>query len=507
MLSPRTTSKLFLLTTVVSCSLLTPLYAEAETDVLFVIDSSGSMSQVTSGKKQIDAAREAVSGALQTVPEGAHVGVRAYAHRVEQTKKEESCRDTELVMPIDALDKTRLAGALNSLAPKGYTPIAYALEQARNDFSSAREAEKVIVLLSDGEETCGGDPAAVIAKLKADGFKVTVHAVGFNVDDKARAQLQAVAVAGGGKYFDAKNGDQLKGALQDATKASFVISKKTEGFGGKSVRGGDGFESAVALTLNEELRLDHHQKKSEYDYFYVDLQPGQELTVNIKTFEKGVAIVGDRVTENMTPYAGFRLHEPNRTEAAQTEIIGGQFKSEERRIAAKEAGRHYLAIGSVYEGMNKDQTQFVARVTTKGDLDSDTDAGDTIAKSLTIDAKRYEKNHLGGPDSADTFSFSAKAGEQYQVLLIPGDKFTQNFTFRMFDEVKRSLAEESAPPSEGIKSKPIAIPEDGKFFLEVKSGGMAGELEQYALELRKVQVEAPVTDTPAPKPQGSPRDG
>ena len=104
---------------------------------------------------------------------------------------------------------------------QGYTPIAYSLEQATNDFS-ADAKERVIVLVSDGKETCKGDPL-VAAKVLA-GKGITVHTVGFVVDTAARGQLQTIARATGGTYFDAPVGpelpDTLKSALQRLQEAS-----------------------------------------------------------------------------------------------------------------------------------------------------------------------------------------------------------------------------------------------------------------------------------------------
>ena len=97
---------------------------------------------------------------------------------------------------------------------QGYTPIAYSLEQAANDFP-ADAKERVIVLVSDGKETCKGDP--VVAAKALAGKGITVHTVGFIVDTAARGQLQAIARATGGTYFDAPVGPELPDTLKSAS--------------------------------------------------------------------------------------------------------------------------------------------------------------------------------------------------------------------------------------------------------------------------------------------------
>ena len=101
--------------------------------------------------------------------------------------------------------------AVDAAKAQGYTPIAYSLGQAANDFP-ADAKERVIVLVSDGKETCQGDPVVAAKALAAKG--ITVHTVGFIVDTAARGQLQAIAQATGGTYFDAPVGPELPDTLK-----------------------------------------------------------------------------------------------------------------------------------------------------------------------------------------------------------------------------------------------------------------------------------------------------
>jgi hypothetical protein len=71
--------------------------------------------------------------------------------------------------------------------------------------------------VSDGKETCQGDPAVAARALAGEG--ITVHTVGFIVDTAARGQLQAIARATGGTYFDAPVGPELPDTLNQALSA------------------------------------------------------------------------------------------------------------------------------------------------------------------------------------------------------------------------------------------------------------------------------------------------
>ena len=70
-------------------------YAQS-TNILYIIDSSGSMAKELNGTKQIDAAKNALVSGLLKVPSSTKVALRIYGHRVSQNDKELSCKDSAL---------------------------------------------------------------------------------------------------------------------------------------------------------------------------------------------------------------------------------------------------------------------------------------------------------------------------------------------------------------------------------------------------------------------------
>lgn len=468
-------------------------------DILFILDASGSMKQVTAGQTQIEAAKQSLTTVLKTFPDTVNVGLRVYAHRENQADKEKSCQDSELVTALSAGAADDIIKKLSSIQPKGYTPISYSLEQARADFPVSRESEKTIILLSDGEETCGGDPAATVKKLISDGFKFSLQVVGFNVDAKARAQLEAAATAGSGQYYAAKDAAELSKALSEITKKSLVIEKPKSVYG-VEIRGGDSFETAVALEVGKEYRLDHHQKQHEYDYFLVPAKAGQEIIATLKTLEKGIQIRQDsKAIEGNSPYFGAKLNAPNREQLAAKEIIGKKFGTEQLSVAAGEDGNYYLLVGSEYADCHKDHSTFSIAIVAKGDLDTDVDAGSTFETAAPIEAnKRYKSNFIGGPDQVDSFSFNAKAGEKFFIGFIPGEKFEYYTYVKVFTEFKEELANKSFTGGRGGKTDLVEIAEDGVYYIEISLSSNEAELRPYAVELRK-KLE-PLTEKGADEP-------
>jgi hypothetical protein len=189
----------------------------ADRSVLLILDASGSMNaKLPNGETRIAVAQRAIKGVAGFVPAQAQLSLRMYG--AQSAARQKNCQDTNLAVPFGpaSVSGAAITTTVDATKAQGYTPIAYSLGQAANDFpGDARE--RVIVLVSDGKETCQGDPVVAAKALAAKG--ITVHTVGFVVDTAARGQLQAIARATGGTYFDAPVGPELPDTLKAALSA------------------------------------------------------------------------------------------------------------------------------------------------------------------------------------------------------------------------------------------------------------------------------------------------
>jgi len=193
----------------------------ADRSVLLILDASGSMNaKLPNGETRIAVAQRAIKGVAGFVPAQAQLSLRMYGAQSAASQK--NCQDTNLAVPFGPASASggAITASVDGAKAQGYTPIAYSLGQAANDFP-ADAKERVIVLVSDGKETCQGDPVVAAKALAAKG--ITVHTVGFVVDTAARGQLQAIARATGGSYFDAPVGPELP----DTLKSALNVCKKT----------------------------------------------------------------------------------------------------------------------------------------------------------------------------------------------------------------------------------------------------------------------------------------
>ncbi|WP_150286731.1 vWA domain-containing protein [Rhabdaerophilum calidifontis] len=201
-----------------------PARSEGGRSVALILDASGSMkAMLPSGQSRIDAAKDAVETLVTGLPEGLRLALRAYGHQSPARAK--NCRDTQLLTgfaPVGA-NRAEVIRRARALTAQGYTPISHVLELAAGDLKAeAAAASRVVILVSDGKETCEGDPCAVAKALAAADAGLVIHTIGFAVDVAARYQLQCIARVARGTYFDADSLGKLTESLSMAVRSRAV---------------------------------------------------------------------------------------------------------------------------------------------------------------------------------------------------------------------------------------------------------------------------------------------
>ena len=200
-----------------------------------VLDASGSMLQRQDGDRRIDIAKRTLTALISdTLPNGTPFVLRVFGH-----KEADKCR-TDLEIPLGALDRAAATARVEGVTAMNLakTPIADSLARTMSDLGTVT-GERIIVLITDGEETCDGDPADVIAKMRASGYDVRVNIVGYAIDDKALQETFALwADLGGGEYFNAGNEADLAAALTKAVNPSFTVTDEAGTVLSEGIAGG-----------------------------------------------------------------------------------------------------------------------------------------------------------------------------------------------------------------------------------------------------------------------------
>jgi len=191
--------------------------------VEIVVDASRSMWGRMHGEPKMVVAKEILQDVSYWFPEDLELALRAYGSL--SASDSANCADSALLVPFGGENREPIREAIAGLRPLGQTPIAYALNQAARDFG-ANQDDRAVVLVTDGIESCGGDPVQAARELREQG--IMVHLIGFglgNGADEDTASLQAVANASGGHYVTAGSAEELKDALVQTVATSFSVFK------------------------------------------------------------------------------------------------------------------------------------------------------------------------------------------------------------------------------------------------------------------------------------------
>ncbi len=194
------------------------------TDFAVVLDCSGSMAELTrDGHVKMEVAKRVLSELIAKMPEKLRVTFVIYGH-----DRDLNCQAVQVCRPLSALDaagRSELASSIAGLRPVGGTPIALALEVAGKELAK-NDAPCGLVLLTDGKETCGGNPAEV-AKTLAGKLRLSygVNVIGFDVQDDERNALAGIAHAGKGKYYNAQTASELVEIVKGLQKELQVVAR------------------------------------------------------------------------------------------------------------------------------------------------------------------------------------------------------------------------------------------------------------------------------------------
>ena len=181
--------------------------------IVFILDASNSMNKALQGTPKIQWAKDALIQLIQELPEDQPFGLLVFGHRVPKDREAESCRDVEIVVPLDVhgkVEREQLISLVQGIEAKGKTPLSYTLSLIGEKLPTPCR----VVLLTDGQETCGLDPTVVAERLAAAGC--TVDVLGLGVGAEEERALRALTLAGHGRYWPVEELPNLLQTLKQA---------------------------------------------------------------------------------------------------------------------------------------------------------------------------------------------------------------------------------------------------------------------------------------------------
>lgn len=259
--------------------------------VEILLDCSGSMADQVDGGIKMDLAKKEVQKFASKLPAGTRIGLRVFGHKGSSSEADfVEGSQTELLYPLGPYNEMAFTDTLKQLEPRGWTPIAKSLEAAGQDL--AGQGNGVIYLVTDGIETCGGDPVAAAAAVKQQlNTQISINVIGFDVGDIQ--QLKDTSAAGGGNYVTAQNNQELQEVFQfelkeriaDSIKNDFELFKKANSAMTETMEQEYSRMKKAAVLLQvgqdvNELINDRYRKLSRY-------QTEETLAITEKILKKG----------------------------------------------------------------------------------------------------------------------------------------------------------------------------------------------------------------------------
>ncbi len=460
-----------------------------------ILDVSGSMMGQVEGRAKIDLAREALGSALQGVTDEMDLSLRVYGHRIDKTDQVNSCNDIELLVPFygdnfDIASKNNtmrvdnVISKANELTPRGWTPIGASLELAADDLKDFDN--KVILLLSDGEETCEGDPVGVMERLKEQGIEVTVHTVGFDVEAATAAQLKEISDVTGGTYVDAGTATELQEGLKHVVEEATREVNDCPTLFTNPIAGGPTFEKAAPIEPGA-YTFDRHLEKGEKYFFKLPVKSGQ--VVKVYGMAARPSIVGNSEDGYAEQYIGLRstfdvtLHVPGwegRKNPTFRPLTADPLK--DAQVAILEDGDFIIETGYNLGDVHKDNI-FSVEVEDHFDITGADIAEESPAR---LEVLAESSGGLGLQDEVDTFIIpkTAQVADVFTVEFADPEFKAQLDIYDENNKLKDRVTEEAilvtgenVEPGDMIVLKDRNIKSDNRYSdYTLKLGAHAGTL-------------------------------
>ncbi|MCP4133076.1 MAG: VWA domain-containing protein [bacterium] len=268
---------------------------EPVTQVELILDASGSMWGKIKKEFKINIAKKALYGLINELnsEKNIQVALRVYGHRNKR------CNNTILEIPMGKLTPKRIKRMrrkIKSIRPKGRTPISFSLLKSAKDFKKKLPGKKVIILLTDGLETCKTDPCKVAKALKEKGIITKINVVGFGMGRVNLNSLKCIPKPFKGIFITADNSRQLKKALKKIKEK--IIQKEIEPGKGKLIVHGRTPEGRVEYVFVDVYRGGKKIKSAEGEQAEFLLQKGMyNLRIKSRATKKEKFLKGVQVEE------------------------------------------------------------------------------------------------------------------------------------------------------------------------------------------------------------------
>ncbi|MFN3939784.1 MAG: vWA domain-containing protein [Chitinophagales bacterium] len=158
---------------------------EITTRILFIMDGSRSMLATWGNTTKFSTARQLVFQIADSVEQYPTVqtALRLYGHQTPHPYND--CSDTKLEVKFRSGNLLAIKTKLNNLFPQGVTPISLALRESMMDFGEPNpQFRNIVILITDGAESCGNNPCDVILEMRQKGIITKSFVLGLDIENQ-----------------------------------------------------------------------------------------------------------------------------------------------------------------------------------------------------------------------------------------------------------------------------------------------------------------------------------
>ena len=409
--------------------------------VEFILDASGSMAGRVDGEMKMEIARNAFNNAIAELDgSGAVASLRAYGFddSVEKTPQA-SCPNTVLLTQFAADNSGQMRNAANDLRPYGYTPLAASLLAAGEDLSAIEAEHRLIVLLTDGEETCGGDPVAAAQDLLDRDLDLSTFVVGFDLAAEQASQMRAIAAAGGGRYLDAPDAQTLQDTMREMIHVTIENTQRHIDRCDNPVTGGATPQDATLIepglyTIGEMLDV------GEYRYYRVATREGELATIHglVQTWRYWDDQGQIEMQESRYGLASMTVRildsEGNRAGSRDPRLTGRPGESGTGYFSDIDGSGFIIGIGDNYSHVNP-YALFSVEINPVMDGDTGADAdddrnGDLASLAVGASATGY----IGYDDVADSWRVGGDGVREAMIVNVAPINADMRYRVEIYDE-------------------------------------------------------------------------
>ena len=419
------------------------------TRILFLLDASGSMMAPWEGQPRWTVAKRMLSkmvDSLNTYP-NLELGLRVYGHQFPNAEKR--CDDSRLEVPFAPKNARAIKDKLTSLKAQGNTPITYSLEQSANDFPTDKSSRNVLLLITDGLESCNRDPCAASIALQRKHVFLKPFVIGIGAERDFGKQLECL-----GQYYNAADVKTFRTVMDDVI--AQALSKTTVAINltddaGRPVESNVNMTFVNNVTEQPEYNYVHYRDaQGKADVLDIDALQSYDLVINtvppVRQASLPIKPGKANVLTFKTPQGTLWLQNPQLTPNPYGTVQAVVRTPARVTVASFPFGTRQKLLAGNYEVELLTLPRLTRRVTIKQGQELAVTYAAPGTLNITTDLKGYGSIYQLNDDESQTWIYALPEGSSkvnlamqpgayrlvYRTKTSTGSKFTdvRNFSIR-----------------------------------------------------------------------------